>query len=166
MPLLPKSLLTSLPLFILLLLMCLPPLVRPAAAQPVVELRSGESAPIELAPQALIHVDPAASPDPQALALSFVSWEVSSRANQWLGANMVRWQSADYDALYRAADTEMDPVRRAALFVRMNELIAEAGYAIPMLARPMLRAMANNLRVPVSPWGSDTAGVGDWFREG
>ena len=49
---------------ILLLVM----LALPAVAQPIVELRSGDSAPIELGAPALIHVDPAASPDPQALA--------------------------------------------------------------------------------------------------
>jgi peptide/nickel transport system substrate-binding protein len=106
------------------------------------------------------------SPDPQALALSYVSWEVASRANKWLGANMVRWQSAEYDALYRSAEAELDPVRRAALFVRMNELIADAGYAIPILARPSVRAVANHLRLPLSPWRTDTATLAEWYREG
>ena len=32
------------------------------------------------------------SPDPEGLMQCFASWEVSSKANKWLGQNMVRWQ--------------------------------------------------------------------------
>jgi peptide/nickel transport system substrate-binding protein len=104
-------------------------------------------------------------PDPLALTQSFVSWEVSSRANKWLGSNLVRWQSAEFDAAYRAAEVELDPVKRTALFVRMNELIAESGYAIPILARSSVRAVNARLRLPLSPWQLDTASLSDWYRK-
>ena len=51
-----------------------------------------------------------ASPDPEGLMLCFVSWEVCSKANKWLGQNLVRWQNSEFDSLYRAAETELDPV--------------------------------------------------------
>ena len=31
----------------------------------------------------------------------FVSWEVASKANKWLGKNAVRWQSSEFDALFQ-----------------------------------------------------------------
>lgn len=105
------------------------------------------------------------NPDPESMAQSFLSSQVASRANKWLGSNMVRWQSAEYDALYSSAETELDPVRRAALFVRMNELIATAGHAIPILARAGARAIGASLRLPLSPWAPDTAGLAHWYRE-
>src|SRR5262249_43916221 len=52
-------------------------------------------------------------PDPQRLMLQFVSWEVASKQNKWQGRNISRWQSKDYDDLYRQAERELDAVKRA-----------------------------------------------------
>jgi len=105
------------------------------------------------------------SPDPEGMAQSFVSWEACSKANKWLGNNLVRWQNAEYDALYRAAENELDPVRRAALFIRMNEMVAADGYAIAILARTMTRTFGARMRAPLSPWQNDMALLADWYRE-
>ena len=106
------------------------------------------------------------NPDPENLMQCFVSWEVASQANKWLGQNMVRWQSAEYDALYRAAQSELDPVKRAALFIRMNDMVVKDGYVIPILARNSMRAMAKNLVAPLSPWRNDMASLAFWHRAG
>jgi hypothetical protein len=34
----------------------------------------------------------------------FVSWEVSTKANKWLGQDRVRWQYSKFDARFRAAE--------------------------------------------------------------
>lgn len=68
------------------------------------------------------------SPDPEGLMQCFVSWEVSSKANKWLGQNMTRWQSSEFDALFRAAEVELDPIKRASQFIRMNDLVVDDGY--------------------------------------
>ncbi len=104
------------------------------------------------------------NPDPQGMMLSFVSWEASTRANQWLGVNMVRWQNAEYDAAYRAAETETDAVKRAALFIRMNDLVVRDGYVIPVVARQTTRALSTKLQAPFSPWNNDLAQLADWYR--
>lgn len=104
------------------------------------------------------------NPDPENLMQSFVSWEVSGKANKWLGQNMVRWQNAEYDAAFRAAQTELDPVKRAALFIRMNDLVVNDGYVIPILARNSMRALAKNLVAPLSPWRNDMASLAFWHR--
>lgn len=105
------------------------------------------------------------NPDPEGMMQSFVSWEVASKANKWLGVNMVRWQSPEYDALYRATETEIDPVKRAALFIRMNDLVVADGYVIPVLARSTARALAKGLVAPLSGWRNDMASLPDWYRE-
>ena len=61
--------------------------------------------------------------DPQFFMAQFCSWEIPSRENKWSGRNITRWRSAEYDRLWREAETEMDPVKRAALFIRMNDLV-------------------------------------------
>ncbi len=106
-----------------------------------------------------------ASPDPEGLMLCFVSWEVCSKANKWLGQNLVRWQNAEFDALYRAAETELDPVKRAGLFIRMNDLVVGDGYVLPVIDRKSVRVMARNLIAPMSGWQNDMATLPHWYRE-
>ena len=63
-------------------------------------------------------------PDPELFMNQFVSWEVATKENKWQGRNITRWQNEEYDKIYRAAESELDPVKRAALFIRMNDLRA------------------------------------------
>lgn len=105
------------------------------------------------------------SPDPEGMAQSFVSWEVCSKANKWLLTNLVRWQNAEYDQLYRASEVELDPVKRTALFLRMNEMLAADGYVISILARATTRTFAKSIRAPLSPWQNDMAQLHDWYRD-
>ena len=105
------------------------------------------------------------SPDPTDLMRCFVSWEVSAQANKWLGQNLVRWQSAEFDGLYRASEAELDPIKRAALFIRMNDLVVGDGYVIPILARNSTRALAKGLVAPLSAWRNDMASLAHWYRE-
>lgn len=105
------------------------------------------------------------SPDPEGMMQSFVSWEASAKANNWLGQNMVRWQNGEFDALFRAAEGELDAVKRAALFVRMNELVVGDGYVHPIIARNSLRAVKHGLVAPLSGWQNDMASLPDWYLD-
>jgi peptide/nickel transport system substrate-binding protein len=77
----------------------------------------------------------------------------------------VRWQNAEFDALFRAAEVELDPVKRAALFIRMNDLVVGDGYVIPIIARTTARAMSHRLVAPLSGWGNDMSSLPDWYSE-
>ena len=61
-------------------------------------------------------------PDPEVFMNQFTSWEAASKENKWQGRNITRWRSDEYDKTFRAAEGELDPVKRAALFIRMNDL--------------------------------------------
>jgi peptide/nickel transport system substrate-binding protein len=74
-------------------------------------------------------------PDPQAFMRAFCSWEVAQKANKWSGANLTRWRNDEYDRLWRAAETEMDPTKRAAHFIRMNDLVVQNVVVIPVFVR-------------------------------
>ena len=106
-----------------------------------------------------------ASPDPEGLMLCFVSWEACSKANKWLGQNLVRWQNSEFDSLYRAAESELDPVKRAAIFIRMNDLVVADGYVLPVIDRKSVRVMKRNLFAPLSGWQNDMATLPHWYRE-
>ena len=105
-------------------------------------------------------------PDPGRAMDRFVSWEVASKANKWQGRNVMRWRNDAYDRLYRASETELDPARRAALFVRMNDLVCSDGYLIPLCFRPSVTGVSGKLAAPVSGWDNGFAWLSEWHRTG
>ena len=48
-------------------------------------------------------------PDPETLMPPVASWEKASKVNQEMGKNSVRWPNAEFDALFRAAQTKTTP---------------------------------------------------------
>ena len=103
-------------------------------------------------------------PDPELFMNQYCSWEMSSRENKWQGRNIVRWASADYDNAYKAAQGELDPVKRAALFIRMNDLVSNNNVVIPLVYRPRVAAVSNRLYAPLSGWDNDLWNLKDWYR--
>ena len=106
------------------------------------------------------------APDPQTFMEQFTSWEISSKANKWQGRNITRWHTEDYDKLFRAAESELDPVKRAALFVRMNDLVIQNTVVIPVLWRMVISAVSNKLKsTDISGWDSNFWNLANWYRE-
>jgi peptide/nickel transport system substrate-binding protein len=105
-------------------------------------------------------------PDPGIFMRQFLSAEVAAKANKWQGRNITRWQNAEYDRLYAASETEIDPVKRAAMFIAMNDLVIKNTVVIPVVARPGVVALANNLHAPLSGWDNNTYALQDWYRDG
>ena len=104
-------------------------------------------------------------PDPQIFMEQFTSEQISQKANKWASRNLVRWSNAEYDAAFKAAQIEFDPVKRAALFIRMNDLLVADKHVIPLFARPRPRGYAAKLHAPLSAWDSDTWALGFWTRD-
>jgi peptide/nickel transport system substrate-binding protein len=104
-------------------------------------------------------------PDPEFFMNQFVSWEIASKDNKWQGRNITRWHSEEYDKAYRAAEGELDPVKRAALFISMNDLVCNDHPVIPVVNRPKVEALANKLHAPGSGWDNDLWNLKDWYRD-
>jgi peptide/nickel transport system substrate-binding protein len=105
------------------------------------------------------------TPDPELFMQQFVSWEIASKANKWQGRNPMRWHSDAYDEAYRKAGRELDPVKRAALFIAMNDMAVEDGVVIPVVNRRWVAAMSHKLRASLSGWDNDFWNLKDWYRE-
>jgi peptide/nickel transport system substrate-binding protein len=103
--------------------------------------------------------------DPERFMNQYVSWEISSRANSWQGRNIVRWRNEEYDRIFREAQGELDPVKRAAMFIRLNDLIVGSNHVIPVVARPTVSGSLNNLRHVLSGWDGTFWLLRDWWRE-
>jgi peptide/nickel transport system substrate-binding protein len=106
------------------------------------------------------------SPDPQRFMDPFVSWEIAQKANKWAGRNSTRWRNDEYDRLFRAAENEMDPLKRAAHFIKMNDLVVQNVVVIPFAWRGNASAVSNRLRgTELSGWDSDLWNLAHWYRE-
>jgi peptide/nickel transport system substrate-binding protein len=104
-------------------------------------------------------------PDPERFMNQFCSWEAATKENKWQGRNISRWRSEEYDKTYRAAESELDPVKRAALFIRMNDLVVAGRPTIPLVYRPRVSAVAAKLNAPLSGWDNDLWNLRDWYKD-
>ena len=103
-------------------------------------------------------------PDPEVFMNQYLSSEFASKANKWLGRNSTRYSNPEYDKAYLAAQSEMDPAKRAALFVKMNDMPVNDIAIIPVVYRPRTSAAVHNLVAPLSGWDNDLWLLKDWFK--
>ncbi len=104
-------------------------------------------------------------PDPGRIMRAYCSWEAATKANKWQGRNITRWRSEEYDAAYKASEEELDPVRRAALFIRMNDLAIAANAVIPVVHRPGVSGFGLAVQPHLTGWDATFAHLRDWYRE-
>jgi peptide/nickel transport system substrate-binding protein len=104
-------------------------------------------------------------PDPEVFLRQFCSWEVASKANKWQGRNVTRWQSAEFDEAHKAAQGELDPVKRAALLITCNDLAVDDQVVIPIVNRPITTAVKHKLVVELSGWDNNMWDLPNWYRE-
>jgi len=98
-------------------------------------------------------------PDPETFMRLFCSWE-----DKWQGANITRWQDPEYDKIYHDGQKELDPVKRAAMFIRLNDM-AVAEYCMPLLYRSTPNAVGTKIKVRESGWDAILCDVAYWYRE-
>jgi peptide/nickel transport system substrate-binding protein len=105
------------------------------------------------------------SPEPQVFMSQYVSAETASKANKWQGRNVARWQNKQYDDLYDALTRELDPVKRAAIYIALDDLVCSDHYVLPELNRPRLSGIRIGLQTHSSGWDNDLWQLPNWYRE-
>jgi peptide/nickel transport system substrate-binding protein len=104
-------------------------------------------------------------PDPEVFMRQFCSWEAASKANKWQGRNITRWQNKEYDEIHKAAQVELDPIKRAAMFIKLNDLVIDNIVVIPVVARLGVQAVKDKLVVDLTGWDNNTWNLASWYRE-
>jgi peptide/nickel transport system substrate-binding protein len=104
-------------------------------------------------------------PDPELFMKQFLTEEQATKANKWQGRNITRWSNKEYDDTHKASQSELDPVKRAALLIKCNEMVINNQVVIPVVARPGVAAMSNKLNANMSGWDNNTWDIQDWFRD-
>jgi peptide/nickel transport system substrate-binding protein len=104
-------------------------------------------------------------PDPQIFMNQYVSWQVANKENKWQGRNITRWQNKEYDALYKQAEQELDAVKRAAMYIKLNDLVVADNYIQPIASRARTTALKAGLTAHLSGWDNDMWQLANWYRE-
>jgi peptide/nickel transport system substrate-binding protein len=102
-------------------------------------------------------------PDPQTWMQLFLSTECAQKSNKWQGRNICRWRNAEFDSIYQQVATELDPVKRAALIIKMNDLVIDNVVVIPVVTRPSVAALNKSLVAELSGFDSYIWDLPNWY---
>ena len=91
-------------------------------------------------------------PDPGTFMNQYLAREFAQKANKWNARNITRWSNDEYEKAYVAAESELDPVKRAALFIKMNDLPVKDNVVVPICARPRVYGSVTKLHAPLTGW--------------
>jgi peptide/nickel transport system substrate-binding protein len=105
-------------------------------------------------------------PDPELFMKQFLTEEAASRENKWQGRNITRWRNKDYDDIHKAGQTELDPMKRAAMFIKLNDMVVNDQVVIPVVARHAVQAQGEKLVAAMSGWDNNTWDIQNWYKEG
>lgn len=107
------------------------------------------------------------TPDPAIYMSWWLCDEIASIKNQWQEPNNARYCNPEYDKLWKQASKELDPKKRAALFVQMNTLLMNDVAVIPLVRRAVVNAVSDRLEgVDPTPWDASTWDIGTWRLAG
>ncbi|MCK4860551.1 MAG: peptide ABC transporter substrate-binding protein, partial [Rhodobacteraceae bacterium] len=94
--------------------------------------------------------------DPEAYMGNWACDKAPTPTNAWLGSNMPRYCSAEYDALVKEMGGTADINERARLAIAMNDMLMQSYTIIPLVHRGNVAAAANTLGgVALNVWDSD-----------
>jgi len=105
-------------------------------------------------------------PDPEPFLRAWTSAEIKTREAGWRGSNYWRFKSADYDKLFDDLTKELDPAKRAALILKMNDLLVSEAVFVPVASylRPV-SGKAKDLKGPVANvFEGDLWNIADWSK--
>ena len=106
------------------------------------------------------------SPEPSNYMKDYKCDEITQKANKWAGNNYSRYCNSEYDKLWVAATQELDPKKRAEIFIKMNDILINDFVVIPLVHRADVTAISNRLQgFELTPWDRNTWNIKDWKVE-
>ena len=104
--------------------------------------------------------------DPQGYLVGLTCDEIPDRANNWGGSNVARSCDPEFDGLVEElSHTLRRPRAYAALVKRMNDMLVQSYYEIPLVNRGIVSAHLDALRgVRINGWDSELWNIAEWRR--
>lgn len=115
---------------------------------------------------AQLYTTGSSNPDPGDYLEDFTCAEIVAKANEWSKGNLTRWCDPEYDALVAQAKTELDPAKRQAIYIQLNDILINDIVIIPVVHRTFPNGVSTTLdNVVLTPWDSQLWLLKDWVRK-
>ena len=106
------------------------------------------------------------NPDPRDYLQTFTCEAIPQPDNNWLGYNSPRYCNPDYDALWQQTQKELDPQKRAALVIEMNDMLVADAVVLPLVHRAETAGVSDRLNgINPTPWDLNTWNIAEWTKE-
>ena len=103
--------------------------------------------------------------DPEVYMAGWACAQSPGPHNQWLGTNIPRGCSDEYDALVEQFSVTPPGEDRFRIAKRMNDIIVQNQFVIPLIWRATVSAQSSSLKgVRMNPWDSELWNIADWHR--
>lgn len=103
--------------------------------------------------------------DPEFYMAAWVCEEAPGPGNQWLGTNVARGCSAEFDGLAERLAATPYGDERFEIAKRMNDIVVQNHFLIPLVWRASTSARSMSLKgVRMNPWDSELWNIEDWHR--
>ena len=94
--------------------------------------------------------------DPESYLGSWITTQISGMANSFLGQNVQRFQSDEYDRLYAELQNTTDVERRNQITIALNDLLVGSYSIIPLIHRGNVSAHSSDIEgVRMNAWDSE-----------
>ena len=106
------------------------------------------------------------SPDMESLLSNNRCGQAPGPDNNWTGSNIIRLCNADYDAALDELSQTAGEGARAAVVIRLNDILVQEYALIPLVYRASAASAVNNTLggVEINGWDSEMWNIEDWYR--
>ena len=112
-----------------------------------------------------MYASSASSVDPESYLGSWITAQIAGAANSFLGRNVQRFQSDEYDRLYIELQNTADIERRDQITIALNDLLVGSYSIIPLIHRGRVSAHSNDIQgVRMNAWDSELWNFETWTR--
>lgn len=106
------------------------------------------------------------NPDPLPYLKRYTCDEIPTQANNWTGDNYSRYCNAAYDQIWTDTTKELDPQKRRANLIRLNDLLIQDFAVVPLIHRAETAGIGDRLTgVTLTPWDMNTWNIAAWRKE-
>jgi peptide/nickel transport system substrate-binding protein len=89
----------------------------------------------------------------------------AQKANNWSGRNFLKWENAEYDALYEKVLVEGDLAKASEMWQKLNELVIKDYASVPLVDRTFSSGKAKTLTGPAPrTFDSESWNIADWKK--
>jgi len=92
--------------------------------------------------------------------------QIAQKSNDWNAGNYARYSNPEFDATIDSLRKEADPAKRAALFIKANDILILDVVIIPIVSRTQVTSGVSKALKGVVPtgWDSEMYQIADWAK--